>query len=395
MTIRVSLIKRSGRRCLEARWIDPLTGKKRTRSTGHTIRRNAERAAALLEEQLNRGGLPSEPRLTWAELRRAYQTEVFPALAPKSRRKTIGSLDRFDAEIGPQFVAAITTDVVRQFRRRLQQTDDEGRGLSLFTVRGHLAELRKVLRWAHRQGLLASVPHVEFPRCTGGMKGRPVTTEEFERLLAAVPAVVGEAAAASWQHLLRGLWLSGLRLGEALALHWTDPRQITIEWSGRFPQLRIQAEAQKSRKFQLLPLVDDFAAFLQETPAEARRGFVFRPAALRGDGDVLRSVDRVGKILTRIGAKAGVKVGASKCASAHDLRRSFGFRWAQHVMPQHLKELMRHADIKTTEQFYLGANADATAEAVRRALRRDAGNTFGNNGHDGDTQSAVMSSETL
>jgi hypothetical protein len=42
-------------------------------------------------------------------------------------------------------------------------------------------------------------------------------------------------------------------------------------------------------------------------------------------------------------------------------------------MPNVLRELMRHADISTTMKFYVGQNAEATADAVWNA----AGNTLG------------------
>ena len=68
-------------------------------------------------------------------------------------------------------------------------------------------------------------------------------------------------------------------------------------------------------------------------------------------------------IITAIGKKAGVKVRSKikskvdpatgkrgpveviKFASAHDLRRSFGERWAERVLPKVLMELMRHESI--------------------------------------------------
>jgi len=46
-----------------------------------------------------------------------------------------------------------------------------------------------------------------------------------------------------------------------------------------------------------------------------------------------------------------------KFASAHDLRRAFGQRWAIRIMPTVLRELMRHADISTTMKYYVGQNA--------------------------------------
>jgi hypothetical protein len=50
-----------------------------------------------------------------------------------------------------------------------------------------------------------------------------------------------------------------------------------------------------------------------------------------------------------------------KTASAHDLRRAFGERWATKLMPAQLMELMRHESIDTTLSYYVGRNAERTA----------------------------------
>ena len=59
--------------------------------------------------------------------------------------------------------------------------------------------------------------------------------------------------------------------------------------------------------------------------------------------------------------------------SAHDLRQAFGQRWSRKVMLTVLRELMRHTDIATTLKFYVGQNAEATADAIWEA----SGNTPG------------------
>ena len=80
--------------------------------------------------------------------------------------------------------------------------------------------------------------------------------------------------------------------------------------------------------------------------------------------------DWVSTVICRIGKATGVKVnthprtGKVKFASAHDLRRSFGERWAPRVMPQVLKELMRHESIETTLRYYVGRDAQTTADAL-------------------------------
>ena len=72
------------------------------------------------------------------------------------------------------------------------------------------------------------------------------------------------------------------------------------------------------------------------------------------------------------------KTGKVKYASAHDLRRSFGDRSARRVMPQILKELMRHESISTTERYYVGRNAQATAGILWDAVKgQDLGATLG------------------
>ena len=53
-----------------------------------------------------------------------------------------------------------------------------------------------------------------------------------------------------------------------------------------------------------------------------------------------------------------------KYASAHDFRRAFGVRWAARLMPAQLMELMRHESIETTLRFYVGTDAQRTAEAA-------------------------------
>jgi integrase len=80
----------------------------------------------------------------------------------------------------------------------------------------------------------------------------------------------------------------------------------------------------------------------------------------------------VSRVVCDIGEKAGVKVSSKKrgdkeivkYASAHDLRRSFGERWASRVMSQVLMELMRHESIETTMKYYVGRNAQSTAAVL-------------------------------
>ncbi|HMO85432.1 MAG TPA: hypothetical protein PKC18_10985, partial [Lacipirellulaceae bacterium] len=79
-------------------------------------------------------------------------------------------------------------------------------------------------------------------------------------------------------------------------------------------------------------------------------------------------------------------------AGAHDFRRAFGVRWARQVMPTVLRELMRHATVETTMRYYVGVNAEATADEVWRSRE---GNKLGNTKPDATPASNQESTQTL
>jgi integrase len=79
--------------------------------------------------------------------------------------------------------------------------------------------------------------------------------------------------------------------------------------------------------------------------------------------------------------------GKVKDASAHDLRRAFGFRWSMRVMPAVLQQLMRHERIETTMQFYVGKNAEAATDALWESIKKLPANTLKN---DAETETAEV-----
>ena len=135
--------------------------------------------------------------------------------------------------------------------------------------------------------------------------------------------------------------------------------------------LRVPGELEKGHADRLLPIAPEFALMLVQVPEAQRVGPVFQL-----DGRVGRlKANEVSKTISRIGKAAGVRVyvspkdpGKVKYASAHDLRRAFGERWAARLMPAQLKELMRHESIETTLRFYVGTDAQRTADAAWAAF---------------------------
>ena len=287
-------------------------------------------------------------------------------MAKKTQAKIATVFNAVERLLAPQLLTDLNAERIGLFQAKLRE---DGRAEN--TIVSYSAHLRSALKWAADMGILASVPKIRRPqraKKSQVMKGRPITQSEFDSLCSHVAGVVGEDAAPSWRHLLDGLWWSGLRLGESLELWWDNDAKLQVIFIEDDLMLRIPAALEKGNKDRILPIAPEFAEFLLRTPVEERRGRVFKLQARKVHGDRL-TADRVTRLISKIGAAANVVVnkGRNKFATAHDLRRSFGERWAERVMPQTLMELMRHESIETTLKYYVGRNAQRTARIVREA----------------------------
>jgi len=312
--------------------------------------------------------------------------------------------------IHPKRLADVTAGKLERLAEGLRE-----HGRSEHTVKVYLATLHAVMKWAADQDppLLAKMPKFPASRVNGkkAMKGRPVLVGEFTTMLAAVPGVVGEKAAPSWKRFLWGLWWSGFRLSEALALSWDARRdRLSVDLSGEHVVVTIPGECQKNGRDQLYAVAPEFGEFLRETPPAERHGPVFKLVRETEAGELVpvTNANSVSRTVCRIGEAAGVVVDervkrnpdgttrtVRKFASAHDLRRSFASRWSRRVMPVVLKALMRHSDIATTLRHYAAQDAEATADAALAAYHKAVGtadeagdgNGTGNGNHFGNTQS--------
>ncbi len=348
---RLTVFRPADRPHYVAQWLDPATGRKRTKTLKTSDRRAAERAAGKLAAELAAGLQPTSA--TWSDMVSAYKAAKWPALAAASRAKIQTTLDKFTAQCRPTKPAGLNTTTLAGFVAALRAANR-----SESTIAGHLRNLSTLAKWAAAHQYFPTVPPMPpTPANVHRARGRPITQEELDRLEAAADTL-GESGP-TWRHLIRGLYLTGLRLCEALALDWTAP-PIRLAWTNP-PTLEIDAGTDKSRRASILPLTPDAAQFFAQTPPDRRRGKVFRP--LDANGRRLERLDTVSKTISRLGKLARIVVSDSprKWASAHDLRRTFALRLAPHVRPALLQLLMRHRSIQTTLTYY--ATADALASA--------------------------------
>jgi integrase len=383
-SLKVYVTKFNDRPHYQLQWTDPYTGRVRTKTTdvatssGERGRRAAMKLAGELEQELRDGGPQPPSRVSFESFRQRYEIEVVPGLAVETGAKIQTVMNHLDRLAKPGFLPEVNEERISRFAAALRSE-----GIAETTIQSYLGHLKSMLNWAVGQKLLKTCPR--FPKirrrkksgATSPMKGRPVTGEEYDRMLNAVPAVVGAAAAPAWKRYLAGLWWSGLRLRESLDLTWNRHGGLVPVFpeNGR-PMLLVPADLEKGHTDRILPIAPEFAMFLQETPLADRHGPVF---PLRGPSRRPSPLQprRVSDLLSEIGKKAGGVVRIDprnpekiKYASAHDFRRAFGERWAARVMPAQLQELMRHESIETTLRYYVGTNATRTADACWEAYYR-------------------------
>ena len=236
----------------------------------------------------------------------------------------------------PELIGDIDELMIARYSKQMRKEE-----LSEATVNSYLGYLDRALKWAVKVGLLGKAPNIEripIPD-EGAAKGRPLFGEEIDRMKEKAESVVGKDAASGFKTLIDGLNVSGLRLGEALRLSWPtkghDADLIIVNIKETTVTLSIPASSQKRKRREAHAVTPDFAKFLRAIPKHERVGFVF--SLQKKDGSDHYRLDTICKRFSKMGEDAGIIVktmpnGKVIYASAHDLRRTFGLRWAKKLL---------------------------------------------------------------
>ena len=329
------------------------------------------------------------PEMSWDDFREEYRVLHLSTVRDSTASHAESRLDLAERILKPRTLGEVAEpNALQQLQAKLLAGAESRRKKprSAHTVRGYMNSVLAALNWAHLQGWLPNAPKlrkIKTPK-QKVMKGRPITTVEFRLMLEATAGVVGDEAAESWKHILRGLWASALRLDELMHVSWDKPATIRPVWTdGQLPILEIPAAMQKNDTEESIPLLPWFESVLLETPPEQRSGWVFDPLSLQLKmGRKVRhqrpDAEWVGKVIARIGKAAGIVVEAAdertgrpeKHATSHDLRRSCGERLRNAgVPPLVICRVMRHSSWETTRKHYAPGNVQQDAEVLRRHLQ--------------------------
>lgn len=348
--IRVYVSSDASRSSLQLYYRDPVTGRNVRRSAGTTRMAEAQREAARWEDEVN-ANRQNFGGLCWDAFRVKFTDEHLRVKSPSTQANFRHAMNRFERDCGhPVDIREITGAVLSGWQRKLSAS-----GLSPASVGSNLRCLRVALNWASKLGLLQACPRVLMPAGSTS-RGRPITLLEFVRFLRAIPGEFPECPDEAVR-LVKGLWLSGLRLDEALRLSWPGGSAggvPLVHLSGhRYPCIEWPASSHKNRRADMTPLPPDLLRFLSRCPD--RSGRVFGVPLARST-----IIHR----LSAAGRASGVRVSATKHVTAHDLRRTFGNRWALRLHPLVLRAMMRHASMETTLRYYVDLRLDQLGEAL-------------------------------
>jgi integrase len=318
---------------------------------------------AILLSNLRQGIYPnaiqSGPAILWKDFRERYETEHLPHLSEGSWSAWTTSSNWLEKKIKPRRLADVDKTAISRFQGMLAEE-----GLSPCSVATYLRTIRASLGWAYEMDLVRSVPKVRARKglkTRKQMRSRPITGEEFDRIIA-VAERVRPKDYADWQHFLRGLRLSSLRVDELRRLRWDGHQELCMDLSGKYPMIRMLAEEHKSRADCYQPITPEFWKLISAT-GRLRTGHVF-PLAGRKQQMTRKAVIRV---VSKIGEAAGVitDIASEKTATSHDIgRRAFLTQMATKLTLSQTQQFARHSDPRTTSQFYIRHEAEALAEAV-------------------------------
>jgi integrase len=328
---------------LVLQWFDPDTGKRKSKSAQTADPEEAEVAREKLQYELRHGKYQEASKLSWKGFRELFEAEYLPNCRPKTRAKIRSVLDIFEEHCNPRQLQAINERVLSLFVTALRKRKGRGNPTMVpYTIKVHLAYLHITLAWAFEQKLLTVCP--DFPKIkVPKKKPQPVPPESFECLLAKAPDQQMCA------YLLCG-WLAGLRLGEAFALEWEETDQAPwVDFARN--RIWLPATFTKAVEDQWVPLDPQLRQALESLPRTGRKVFRFVAAT---DGHVLQDNAAICQRVRKLARQAGVRL------TMKSLRKGFGCYYAARVSAHVLQKLMRHADIKTTMDYY--ANVDAAVE---------------------------------
>ncbi len=333
----------SGKPSYHLRWIDPATRKWKSRKIG-TDGKRAEREAALLTRELDRGTFSDLRRISWQE----FADEHIASLPGKRHAVEAKiALDEFGKLFGCD-PRRVTFSMIESYVRSL-----EAKGNKLSTRNKKLRYLTTAFGRGIKRGCLAKNPMSGWRWVKEDQKPPRIITPEEE-------AALLDAAEKLYGHQMRTFIVTALstggRSGELLGLSWSN---VDLETG------RITFTETKGRRDRIIPIDDD-----PNLVNELRR---LRVQTQQDVGPFTSLAGDPWGRWVRVRTLAGVKD-----VTIHDCRRTFCCRLirAGTSLPT-VQKLAGHSDIKTTLRYYNWVSDSDLCDGMRKLHKLQAAQTAG------------------
>lgn len=288
-----------------ARFTDS-TGRRRNRSTGTSVRKEALKIAANYESAGKTMRTAKQVRKVIAELHQeisgeaivtqSFKTFAAAWIAKKNGevspatltfyRKTISKFSEFLGPKADEDIANITAAHILDFRSSLAKT------ISTKTTNHNIKGLRMIFKAARQEQVIADNPTeaVNTLKVTDRMERRPFTLEEVRTLLV--------HADDEWKSMIRFGLYTGQRLADLAVLTWG---KINI------PQAEIRLRTRKTGKSLVIPIAPPLLDALKAQPKPANPDTPVHPNAfqiLRRNGKSAALSNQFSEILTKAGLRS-------------------------------------------------------------------------------------------
>lgn len=337
-------------------WVEwRINGSRRSQKVG--TKKQAKEIASLkdTEKLQRRNALTIDKR--WDEFVTEYTESELPKMrSSHSRVLAAYILKRFGESMKPKYVGLIDRRTLDQYAgKRLKDRGlKAGETLAPATVRKELRTIRAALSMAQEWNYLAAVPSLPSVE---GMESdkRFVIIKDFEAMLNVLdPATEGHheprlpivanapfTPADWWKALLLTLWVSGMRIGAALALKWSD---VDLEAGTAWSRAR-DNKAKKDQRVDLSAAVDLL-----------RKMKGFDPRVFPWDRERTALYCHFEKLQTAAGIKLdcpGNHEHTDRCHvyGFHDFRRAHATYNHGEVSDKDLQAQMGHASFATTQRY--------------------------------------------
>ena len=246
----------------------------------------------------------------------------------------------------------------------------EGKALAPKSIRNYIATLGAIFVFAadprRRWASINPCRGIELPAIPEPTEIRFLEVDEVDALVAAAQPGAFEAIDRA---LYRTAAMTGLRVGELIALRWRD-----VDWTAARIRVRQNfvlgqfGTPKSKRSTRSVPMADEVAGELDR---------LFKASTGQGDDDLVLANPTTATPLdkTAIRRRYRKALKAAKLDESHrfhDLRHTFGTRMAAAgVSMRTLQEWMGHRDIATTQRYADYAPSAREAELIAAAFARD------------------------